>query len=42
MTFRFQARRVLRFRKSVEQSEEVALYRIVREIIDVETRIATA
>jgi len=39
MTFRFRLDGVLRFRKSVEQSEEVALYRIVREIIDVEREL---
>ncbi len=39
MTFRFRLDGVLRFRKSVEQSEEVALYHIVREIIDVEREL---
>jgi flagellar export protein FliJ len=39
MTFRFRLDGVLRFRKSVEQSEEAVLYRIGREIIAVEREL---
>jgi len=39
MTFRFRLDMVLRFRESVEQSEEAALYRIVREIAEVELEL---
>lgn len=39
MTFRFKLDAVLRFRESVEQTEEAALYRIVREIAEVEMEL---
>jgi flagellar export protein FliJ len=39
MTFRFKLEGVLRFRKSVEESEEAALYRIVRDIAEAEREL---
>ena len=39
MTFRFKLDAVLRFRESVEHTEELALHRLVREIGDVELEL---
>ena len=39
MTFRFRLDAVLRFRESVEHTEEAALYRIVREIAEAEANL---
>ena len=39
MPFRFKLEGVLRFRKSVEQSEEAALYRIVRDMVEGEREL---
>jgi flagellar FliJ protein len=39
MSFRFKLDTVLRFRQSVEQVEEAALYRIVQEVTEVELEL---
>ena len=39
MTFRFRLDAVLRFRESVERTEEAALHRIVQEVAEVELEI---